>query len=550
MDPSPEITLIKDLDITKSTFNLKVKVLRLWTQPDLRNIGEIFSIEMILMDEEGNKIQGNVLRKWFARFQPVLQEGQAFYVLNPTMCENRSKLKFGRGQDKISFYHDTRIHRCTDFTGSIYGFSFADYYDILSTNLPQNISIDIIGDVVTYTPIETIQKDKGNTTKKLTIQLQNLEGTRVFVTLWNKFAQQFSDFLDEHTQQHRVIVIVQFATVNYWRGRATVSTYYDISKVYIGSDIHDINEFKQKFIGNTANTISSERMTVVSSKGYSYEKDFLITTEFSTLNDVMECKEVKTFIVFGTVVGFQHNFQWHYAGCKGCHCKAYQVDGDKDVYECKSSKCQGKVINVVQRYKIPLRVQDYYATVTLTLFDSDANNILGISATELYDKYKQLGDVDVMPKEFDVFLGKRYAFKIEVKQFNLDNNSRVYSITKFTSDEKILSSLLEKLDGQQPTQSDSFNLNISDSASMDDGSKHKDAVSCTGDNATPVDMDKSQTPSTFQDFQKNIGSTDLKRKLDSEFDLDSSTLSSTTKMKKMPIFEQGEGSLLIPKVEK
>ncbi|KAI3763694.1 hypothetical protein L2E82_13688 [Cichorium intybus] len=52
MDPSPEITLIKDLDITKSTFNLKVKVLRLWTQPDLRNIGEIFSIEMILMDEE------------------------------------------------------------------------------------------------------------------------------------------------------------------------------------------------------------------------------------------------------------------------------------------------------------------------------------------------------------------------------------------------------------------------------------------------------------------------------------------------------------------
>ncbi|KAI3790677.1 hypothetical protein L2E82_03901 [Cichorium intybus] len=52
MDLNTEITLIKDLDITKSIFNLKVKVLRLWTHPDLRNIGEIFSIEMILMDEE------------------------------------------------------------------------------------------------------------------------------------------------------------------------------------------------------------------------------------------------------------------------------------------------------------------------------------------------------------------------------------------------------------------------------------------------------------------------------------------------------------------
>ncbi|KAI3722334.1 hypothetical protein L2E82_33367 [Cichorium intybus] len=54
MDLNTEITLIKDLDITKSIFNLKVKVLRLWTHPDLRNIGEIFSIEMILMDEESS----------------------------------------------------------------------------------------------------------------------------------------------------------------------------------------------------------------------------------------------------------------------------------------------------------------------------------------------------------------------------------------------------------------------------------------------------------------------------------------------------------------
>ncbi|KAI3495031.1 hypothetical protein L1887_37150 [Cichorium endivia] len=129
------------------------------------------------------------------------------------------------------------------------------------------------------------------------------------------------------------------------------------------------------------------------------------------------------------------------------------------------------------------------------------------------------------------------------------NHSRVYSISKLTNDEKIVSSLLEKVDGPQPTQSESFNMNISNFGSLDE-SKHKDVLSCTGDNATAIDFDKSETPSTIQEIQNKISSTELKRKLDYEFDLDDSTLSSSTKTKKVSTFKQGERSLLIPKKEK
>ncbi|KAI3505431.1 hypothetical protein L1887_27560 [Cichorium endivia] len=162
---------------------------------------------------------------------------------------------------------------------------------------------------------------------------------------------------------------------------------------------------------------------------------------------------------------------------------------------------------------------------------------------------EELGDADVMPKEFDVFVGKRYAFKIEVKTFNLKNHSRVYSITKLTNDEKIISSLLEKVDAQQPTQTESLNTNISDSGSLAE-SKNKDVVSCTGDNATPIDFEKSETTSIIQEIQNKIISRDLKRKLDNEINLDDSTKSSSTKMKKVSTFEQSEVSLLIPKKEK
>ncbi|KAJ0838683.1 hypothetical protein HanPSC8_Chr14g0597681 [Helianthus annuus] len=46
------ITYLKDLDLARRDYTVKVRVLRLWKQPMYNNPEQFYSIEMIVVDEE------------------------------------------------------------------------------------------------------------------------------------------------------------------------------------------------------------------------------------------------------------------------------------------------------------------------------------------------------------------------------------------------------------------------------------------------------------------------------------------------------------------
>ena len=47
-----DFTLIRDLDVLKDIFTMKLRVIRLWTLDSYYNKNELFFVELILMDEE------------------------------------------------------------------------------------------------------------------------------------------------------------------------------------------------------------------------------------------------------------------------------------------------------------------------------------------------------------------------------------------------------------------------------------------------------------------------------------------------------------------
>ncbi|KAJ9551086.1 hypothetical protein OSB04_015131 [Centaurea solstitialis] len=86
-------TFIHNLDIQKDDFTVKVRIIRLWSQPLFKDPEQLYSIEMILMDEEGSKIHANVLQKWIPKFIPRMS-------LTPT--DKRIPFKFQRRQFPVS----------------------------------------------------------------------------------------------------------------------------------------------------------------------------------------------------------------------------------------------------------------------------------------------------------------------------------------------------------------------------------------------------------------------------------------------------------------
>ncbi|KAK9049913.1 hypothetical protein SSX86_031118 [Deinandra increscens subsp. villosa] len=218
---------------------IKVKILRKWGQPNRKKPNENFSIKMIIMDEQGNRMQANVLKRWFWRFKQYLEENACLLIKNPSLGLNNAKYKYSDNLNKICLGSETYVKKCHDFEGPEHGFFFTSFRSIKDEEVSEFTTIDVIAHVVRF-----FTTDK--TDNKLTMEFEDLEGNTVFLTLWNKYADQMKLYVSEHLDEMDFIVIIQLGRVKFYKGNPYVSNSFGdvVSRVFINSDIDAITKFK------------------------------------------------------------------------------------------------------------------------------------------------------------------------------------------------------------------------------------------------------------------------------------------------------------------
>ncbi|CAI9288259.1 unnamed protein product [Lactuca saligna] len=390
----PNVTLIADLDVLKDDSTIKVKVINLWNLFSFYNNDELFSIELILIDEQGTKIQANVTRKNIYRFKNILKDGLTFYIKCPSFASQRmGGFTLTRQDHKLSFVHETVVTECHDFSGPTFGFEFVDYQSIISLVHPENIAIDVIGLVVAFGEMVRDNDDKKK--HRLNIQIQDANGLQLSVNLWGDFAYKMQHFLDNNPHNLRIIVILQFAKLSIWR------------------DIDEINVFKKSLDGDDRPDSSTNTLTCIKSNKVSEHDDFMVNFQLKTISEISEPLEKNTFIIVGTIKGILQNENWHYLACTSCNYKAFRPPGANDQpnadgvfigYECHNKDCTKTETTVIPRFMIPLRVQDNTGTVTLTMFERDGKYLLKKSAKDLFNKTLQIGtsqSFDIAEADFE-----------------------------------------------------------------------------------------------------------------------------------------------------
>ncbi|XP_024963578.1 uncharacterized protein LOC112503817 [Cynara cardunculus var. scolymus] len=362
------ITFIQDLDIQKDDFTVKVRIVRLWKQPVFKNPNEIYFFEMILMDKHGTKIQANVPQKRVPKFRNLIQEGATIFVKNPTIARHASKYMLTDNTNKLSLYYKTSLSNCRDFKGSIFGFSFVKFANLISKSILEHTAVDVIGDVIACETMVTFPGNNGKAKRRMQVEMQDLEGIKMQVTLWDAFTQELNDYVSTNKDNEIVILVIQFAMV----------------KIY---------------------------------------RDFLDGTSRANIVEISETVEAKSLIILGTVKAFRKDVPWFYMGCTRCNRKVrpmYTItdkdDGsgmkeESESFDCMTDRRRGKMTGVLTKFRISLRVQDDTGIVSLTLFDREANKVLNQTATELFEKS---GDLDMFPDDLDVLLDRRFAIKIDI----------------------------------------------------------------------------------------------------------------------------------------
>ncbi|KAI3829131.1 hypothetical protein L1987_03247 [Smallanthus sonchifolius] len=326
-----------------------------------------------------------------------------------------------------------------------------------------------------------------------------------------------------------------------------------------GKDTYKINVLIQdlNLLQNSGLSTCSTDSSKVFGTFLSIFDEYVVNTEFNNTAEV-NLSKVKEVVIIATVELIPQDIPWYYLSCKTCNRKLTKMnDGpeisgneliDQDViYKCKTEGCNPTAIPGSQRLKIPLTVQDSTGTLSLTLFDRAATKLLKKNASVLTEKHLSGGDKGLYPDEFSELLGKKFAFKIDITQFNIDNKHWVFGISNLTDNVDIIFELEKKANNYEPGNSESISNTLTEIPSQET-LNFKASLESTDDNVTQFSQTEGNgkrhagKEATFKRKSKNP---DFKRKLVDAYDIEEARALSTTKA-----VSDGKKTTLVPKVEK
>ncbi|GKB70577.1 nucleic acid-binding, OB-fold, replication protein A, OB domain protein, partial [Tanacetum coccineum] len=178
-------------------------------------------------------------------------------------------------------------------------------------------------------------------------------------------------------------------------------------------------------------------------------------------------------------------------------------------------------------FKIQIRVLDNTGSVSLTLFDRIANTLINKDANELVEKQQKDGKLDVLPEDFNDLLERKFAFKVDITDYNLSKNKYVYGISQICEEADVIEELELKVPTIQATVSSSLTPSLGFISPPSRLTYQDSSASATG-----------ATNSLIESL-KDTGTSPIKRKLEDVIDVDELSNASSTKKK-----------LLDPKIEK
>ncbi|PWA42840.1 hypothetical protein CTI12_AA540880 [Artemisia annua] len=121
------ITALCDIDPMLDDAKILVRVVRVWKAHPITRPNEIWSLEVLFQDQQGNRIQASIKKTDINKFQAILDEGSCYKVGSFGVGENGGKFPLLSHRYKIGFYKNTSVTRVDPFDQNTRGFLFEPF---------------------------------------------------------------------------------------------------------------------------------------------------------------------------------------------------------------------------------------------------------------------------------------------------------------------------------------------------------------------------------------------------------------------------------------
>ncbi|KAI3728253.1 hypothetical protein L6452_16886 [Arctium lappa] len=405
--------------------------------------GKVFSFD--LLDSDGGEIRTTCFNAVADEFYNQVEVGKVYYISKGSVKPAQKAFNHLKNDHEIMLDSTSTIQPCIDDDTSIpqQQFHFRSIAEI--EGLDNNSILDIIGVVSSITPSSSIMRKNGTETQKRTLQLKDMSGRSIEVTLWGNFCSAEGQTLQQVCDSGVFPVLaVKSARVNEFNGKSvgTIST----SQLLIEPDFPEASKLKAWFDSVGRNTPS-----------VSLSKDTIARTDVrKTISQIKDEKlgtsEKPDWIIVSATIWLKNFDNFYYTACPimigDRQCNKKVTNNGDGKWRC--DRCDQTVDQCDYRYILQFQIQDHTGITWVTAFQESGEEIMGISAKDLYYIKYEEQDEERFTETIRNVLCSKYNFKLKVKEEIFNDDQRVKCTVvkgekiKFSSDTSFLLDLLKK----------------------------------------------------------------------------------------------------------
>ncbi|KAL9270628.1 Replication protein A 70 kDa DNA-binding subunit C-like protein [Drosera capensis] len=448
-DAAPRTIPIAALNPYQGRWTIKARVT---TKSELRHYnnargdGKVFSFD--LLDADGGEIRVTCFNSVADQFYNQIEAGRVYYISKGSLRPAQKNFNHLHNANEIFLETTSIVQPCFEDDSKIpkQQFHFCPISDVES--MEANSVVDIIGVVSSITPSSSIMRKNGTETLKRTLQLKDMSGRSVELTLWGSFCSAEGQTLQNMCDSGLFPVLaVKAGRVSEFNGKSmgTLST----SQLFIEPDYPEAQQLKEWFDreGQTTPSISISRE--LSSPVRADTRKMICQIK----DEKLGTSEKPDWIVVCASISFIKMDNFCYTACPimigDRQCNKKVANNGDGKWRC--DRCDQSVDECDFRYILQLQIQDHTGLTWVTAFQESGEEIMGVPAKTLYFmKYEQQDDEKFTEIIHNVLFHK-YIFKLKVKEETFSDEQRVKSTVvkaerlKFQSESRFLLDLMEKM---------------------------------------------------------------------------------------------------------
>lgn len=397
--------------------------------------GTLFSID--LLDSAGGEIRCTMFKEACEKFFPVLEEGKV-YTFSGGLVKVANNRQFStiKNQYELTFNVTSEIHAVNDDHNiKVQHYNFIKI-DALN-NVEVNSLIDIIGVVRYASDVSELTSKAGKPLQKRDLTLMDDTNCEVRLTLWGEKATAPYDWLSQPVVAFRNVKVGDYG------GRSLGAT--QSTSVVFNPPLPEgvaLFNWKSQYNGALppANSLSG------GGAGFGAIEPLEKRKVISSIRDEnLGHGEKPDFISFkATIIYIKHDTDPWYCACPTPGCNKKVTEGMGGQWHCE--KCSKSFPECQRRYILSLTMADPSGSNWFTVFNDQAEVMLGVKAQDLYNFRTADNNEQAYEKVFADALFKTYICKARVKVEQVNDEQRVKSALNRLDEVDLVSECQQTLD--------------------------------------------------------------------------------------------------------